>query len=162
MIKHRFQWRDLSLLSHGISPNPSDLPHVDLTIRDNVGPSRRKVTRHTAAYAINRLAHINGNIVEVAQRVYADGIGQLLDSVSSEAKVSSQRVSECSNIYRRRSSSRLDSNPYVSDQRFKEILGQVSHNRNGNAVACQMVCLVVVLRKNVVVGQTHEPRCFPR
>ena len=111
VIKQRLKRPDLFSRSDRISPNPCNFPDVDLTIGDDVGPGRGKVTCYSTAYAIYRLPDVDWDTIEITQSIYANGIGQLSDSVSSETKIGSQRISESSTINLRSLRRRVQSRP---------------------------------------------------
>ena len=67
---------DLCLRRHRPCPDKGDLPHVDLTVGNHIGPRRCQMPAHPRADTINRLAHINRVAVQIAQRIDADLIGQ--------------------------------------------------------------------------------------
>ena len=48
------------------------------------------MARYAGADAIDGLPYVNGHVIEVAEGVHADGVGQLFDGVSSEVEVGGQ------------------------------------------------------------------------
>ena len=56
------------------------------------------MSRHPTADAISGLSNVNRHVVEIAQRIDSDGIGQLPNCCSSELEIGGQRISESTNI----------------------------------------------------------------
>ena len=96
-------------------------------------------------------------LVEVAlvQAMIAEGVGLGLQHLGEALDLRAQpRILLAGDDGHAAAFARLGRSP---EQRLEDVLGQVAHDMDGDAVAGEMVGLVVVFRQLVVVVQAHQP-----
>lgn len=72
MIKLRFYAADFFLPRYRIGPNPSNLPHIDLAVRDYIRSRRREVPGDPSTYPSARLPDINGYLIQITEQINAN------------------------------------------------------------------------------------------
>ncbi len=126
VIEKRFKRANLRLYRDRVSPDISDFPDINLAVGDDVGTSGGEMSGYSVTDAVFRLPDINRHVVEITERVDANGVSQLLDGNSSIFKVSCQATS---------SSGRVDCDRDVSNQRLDDVLSKMPDHGNGHAIS---------------------------
>jgi hypothetical protein len=96
---------------------------------------------HPRADAIDRLTNIHKNLVEIAEYIATDLVRQCAHRPSTEGEVDRHL------LLRRDALRRLA----VDEHRLKDVLGNMPHNWHADAVAADVICVIVALRKHVTI-----------
>lgn len=86
-----FERRDFSLALDRVGHHPRNLPHVNLSIGDDVRTGRSKMPGYPAADSVGGLTNIDGHLVQIAKDVNANLIGQGPHCLPAKSKIDSQK-----------------------------------------------------------------------
>lgn len=78
-----------------ISPDPGDLPNVDLPVGDDIGTCGGKMPVDACAYAVRRLPNVNRYLIQIAQRVTAHVVGERPDRETTKAQIDRHVYAAC-------------------------------------------------------------------
>ena len=107
---------------------------------------------HTRANSIDGLTDVDGNLIQIAERVAADFVGERPNGPTTEGQVDRH------SLLRRDKLRRL-----ARPKRWlKDVFGDVPYDRHADAIPADMISVVIALREHVIVAQPHEPRSLAR
>lgn len=89
MKKSRFEGGDIAPVIDWVRPDPRNFPDIDLSVCDNIRPSRGQMPVHTCPNSVGRLPDINRDLIQVAQHVAANLVGQCAHGSAPKSKIDS-------------------------------------------------------------------------
>ena len=125
-----------------IGPDPSDLPNVDLSVGDDVAPRRSEVSAHPGADAVDRLSDINWHLVDIAEDIAADFVGELANGSADEKEDRSPPATPL------RWRSRF---LFALQERLEDVSCNMPYDRHADAITTDVIGLVIAFRQHVII-----------
>ncbi len=74
--KSVFNCGDFIAILDWISPDPRNLPNIDLPVGNDIAPRRGEMSSDARANTIDRLANVDWHLIEIAKYIAADFVSE--------------------------------------------------------------------------------------